>query len=114
MECLTDRNIPQLIKLIHERPDDRHINLDIPQLLQRQIILNHAHNVAPDAVNVGVHGQIAVRIRPAAKDVLAIVRALSGQPAEQRTALVRFNGDPEPPPTFGHEIGGSMASDGEL
>lgn len=104
--CLTDRNIPQLIKLIHKRPDDRHVNLDIPQLLQRQIVLHHAHNVATDAVNVGVHGQFAVRIRPAAEDVLAIVRALSGEPAEQRTALVRLDGDPEPPPPFCHEIGG--------
>lgn len=102
----TDGNIAQLIKLIHERSDDRHINLDIPQLLQRQIILHHAHNVAPDTVNIRVHGQLAVRIRPAAEDVLAIGRALGGEPAEQRTALVRFNGDPEPPPAFCHEIGG--------
>lgn len=102
----TDGNIAQLIKLIHERPNDRHIDFDIPQLLQRQIILHHAYNVAPDTVNVRVYRQLAVRIRPAAEDVLAIVRVLGGQPAEQRTALVGFAGDPEPPPAFCHEIGG--------
>lgn len=98
----TNGNIPQLIKLVDQRPYNGNIDLNIPQLLQRQVILNNTDNVAPDAVNVCVHGQVAVRVRAAAEDVLAIF-VLRGQPAEQRPALVGRNGELEPPASFCHE-----------
>lgn len=98
----TNGNISQLIKLVDQRPNHSDINLDVPQLLQRQVILDDADNVAPDAVNVCVHGQVAVRVRAAAEDVLAIF-VLRGQPAEQRPALVGRNRELEPPASFCHE-----------
>lgn len=98
----TNGNIPQLIKLVDQRPYNGNIDLNVPQLLQRQVILHDAHNVAPDTVNVCVHGQVAVRVRAAAEDVLAIF-VLRGQPAEQRPALVGRNGELEPPASFCHE-----------
>jgi hypothetical protein len=43
--------------------------------------------------------------------MLAIVRTLRGEPAEQRTALVRGNRKLEPPPSVCHEIDGDMAGE---
>jgi hypothetical protein len=104
----TNRDVAQLVKLVHQRPDHRHVNLEIPQLLQRQIVLDDAHNVAPDAMDVRVHGQVAVRVRAAAEDVLAIGGPFRRQPAEQRAALVgRILGDADPSASVCHvRVGG--------
>lgn len=96
-QSLTDGNIIQLIELVHQRPNDSDIDPHIAQLLQTEVILHYADDVAPYAVDVGVDGQMTMRIRHAAENLVLIytsrflghVMVIRIQAAEERAALVR-------------------------
>jgi hypothetical protein len=84
----TNGNIVELIELVHQGPYDSKVNLHVPQLLQRQIVLDDTDDVAPYPVDVCVDGQVAVRIRHAAVHLVVIVAMVGIQPGQQRPPLV--------------------------
>lgn len=99
----TNGDVLELIELVDERPDDGHVDSHIGELLVTEIILHDADDVASDAVNGSVDGQMAVGVGPAAVYRVAILAVVSVQPAQQRPLLVVWGcGQHDAPLTAGH------------
>jgi len=86
---LTNRNIILLIKLINQRPHNRDIDAHVSQLVQTEVVLHNRDDVATDAVDVGVDGQMGVGGRVAAKDLVVELMAKGG-PVKKGPTFGRF------------------------
>lgn len=88
MLVLTDGDVTQAVELVNQGSHNGDIDPQILQLFETQVILNNANNITAYTVDVGVHGQMAVRIRHTTVDSIGILDTNSGaETAKQRTSL---------------------------
>jgi len=69
---VTDRDIVHLIELVDQRPHDRDVDAHIAQLLEGEVVLHDGDDVSPYAVDVGIDGQVRVRVASAREQRLAL------------------------------------------
>lgn len=101
-QTVNDGKVLEFVEFVDQRTNDGDIDSHVGELLKGEVVLDYTDDVASYAMDVGVDGEMAVRIGATAVDWVAVFAMVRVESAEERAALIFGCGQHDAPLAAGH------------